>query len=167
MTRIRISLLLSILAALLMMPGLPSWAQDAPANNMDIVREKIRTDKKLFISQNLALTESQAKGFWPIYDSYQKDLQTLGDRLVALVSNYAKEYRTMSDGAAKKLTDEYLDINGDLQTLRKAYLPQFQKVLPDTKVASYYQLEQKVHALLNCELAGRIPLMKYVERSEQ
>lgn len=161
MTRMRMSLLSGLLAAMLMMiPGLPSWAQDAPANNMDIVREKVRTDKKLFISQNLALTESQAQGFWPVYDSYQKDLQKLGDRLIALISNYAKEYRTMSDEAAKKLTDDYLDINGDLQTLRKAYLPKFQKVLPPTKVASYYQLEQKVHALLSFELAGRIPLMK-------
>jgi len=160
MTRIRISLLLGLLTAMMMMPGQPSWAQDAPSNNMDIVREKVRADKKLFILQNLTLTESQAKGFWPIYDSYQKDLQKLGNRLVALISNYAKEYRTMSDEAAKKLTDDYLDINSDLQALRKAYLPKFQKVLPHTKVASYYQLEQKVHALMTFELAGRIPLMK-------
>jgi len=51
---------------MLMMSELPSWAQDVPVNSIDIMREKVRTDRKRFISQCLALTESQAKGFWPL-----------------------------------------------------------------------------------------------------
>ena len=161
MRRNRFSLLSTLLVAMVvMLQGLPAWAEDAPANNMAIMREKVRADKTLFIAQNLELTESQAKAFWPTYDSYQKDLQILGDRLVKLIADYAKEYRTMSDDAAKKLTDEYLDIEGDLQALRKSFLPKFRTVLPDTKVARYYQLEQKVHALMQSELAARIPLVK-------
>ena len=31
---------------------------------MDIVKEKIRTDKKLFIATNMQLTEAEAKAFW-------------------------------------------------------------------------------------------------------
>jgi len=64
--RIGISLLLGLLTAMLMMSELPSWAQDVPVNSIDIMREKVRTDRKRFISQCLALTESQAKGFWPL-----------------------------------------------------------------------------------------------------
>lgn len=161
MTKNGISFLSHLLVAMVvMLPGPPAWAEDAPANSMEIMREKVRTDKKIFIAQNLELTESQAEAFWPIYDSYQKNLQTLGDRLVKLIADYAKEYRTMSDDAAKKLTDEYLDIEGDFQDLRRSFLPKFRTVLPDTKVARYYQLEQKVHALMQSELAARIPLVK-------
>jgi len=46
-------------------------AQNTPADNMDIVKEKVRTDKKLFIATNMQLTESEAKTFWPIYEAYQ------------------------------------------------------------------------------------------------
>ena len=38
-------------------------AQDKPADNMEIVKEKICTDKKLFIATNMQLTESEAQAF--------------------------------------------------------------------------------------------------------
>jgi len=44
--RIGISLLLGLLTAMLMMSELSSWAQDAPVNSMDIMHEKVCTDRK-------------------------------------------------------------------------------------------------------------------------
>jgi len=42
---------------------LPATAQDEPADNMEIVLEKIRADKKLLIAENMELTEAEAKDF--------------------------------------------------------------------------------------------------------
>jgi hypothetical protein len=44
--------------------------------------------------------------------------------------------------------------------LRQAYLPKFRKVLPETKVVRYYQIENKIQAALMYEIAANIPLMK-------
>jgi len=52
-------------------------AQDKPADNMEIVKEKIRTDKKLFVATNMQLTESEANAFWPVYEAYQAELGKL------------------------------------------------------------------------------------------
>jgi hypothetical protein len=41
---------------------------------MDILRDKIKADKKLLVADNMQLTDREAKGFWPIYDACQKDL---------------------------------------------------------------------------------------------
>ena len=62
--------------------------------------------------------------------------------------------------AAKKLTDEFLAIQAEHQKLRVSYLPQFRKVLSDIKVARYYQIENKVGAVVSYELATSIPLVK-------
>src|SRR6476620_4726638 len=75
-------------------------AQDKPADNMQILRDKIRGDKKLVVATNMELTESEAKGFWPIYDAYQKDLQKLNQRLANLLDSYAADFR------GKSLTDD-------------------------------------------------------------
>jgi hypothetical protein len=161
MARKHAGLFVNLMVAIMVLSSaLPIWAQGEPASNMEIVREKIRADKKLMIAENMEMTEDQAKAFWPIYENYQKDLARLGDRMVKLIQAYANEYQAMSDGVAKKLTDEYLDIESERQGLRKAYLPKFRKVLPDTKVARYYQLEQKIYALGSFELAAQIPLIK-------
>ena len=51
-----------------------SAAQDKPADNMQILRDKIKADKKLVVATNMELTESEAKGFWPIYDAVSKGI---------------------------------------------------------------------------------------------
>jgi hypothetical protein len=152
--------IITLLALILCVSGLPALAQDKRADNMQIVREKIRADKKLFVAQVMQLTESEAKAFWPVYDSYEKDLMKLNDRAEAMIRDYAKNYQSMTNEAARKLTDEFLAIQTDQQKLRLSYLPQFRKVLPDIKVARFYQLENKISAAMNYELAMNIPLVE-------
>ncbi len=135
-------------------------AQDKPADNMDIVRDKIRTDKKLFIATNMELTESEAKDFWPVYDAYQAEIEKLVKREGKLIEKFAANYETMSDDAAKAILNDALSIDMDHQKLRQSYLSKFRGVLSDKKVARYYQLESKIHAIIEFEIARRIPLVQ-------
>ena len=135
-------------------------AQDKPADNMEIVKEKIKSDKKLLVATNMQLTESEATAFWPIYESYQAELGKLRDREIKLIEKFAASYETMSDDMAKNLLDDSLSIDSDHQKLRQSYLAKFRGVLKDTKVARYYQLESKIDAVMEYELARRIPLVK-------
>ena len=135
-------------------------AQDKPADNMEIVKEKIKTDKKLLIATNMQLTESEATAFWPVYESYQAELGKLRDWELKLIEKFAANYETMSADAAKNLLDESMSIDSDHQKLRQSYLAKFRGVLSDTKVARYYQLESKIDAVMEYELARRIPLVR-------
>lgn len=159
-TASRTIFIMTVLALILCISGLPTLAQDKPADNMQIVRDKIKADKKLFVAEAMDLTESEAKTFWLVYDNYQKDLSKLNDRTIRMIQDYANNYQSMTNEAAKKLTDEFLTIKAEQQKLMVSYLPQFRKVLPETKVARYYQVENKVSAVVNYELAMNIPLVK-------
>ena len=158
--RIRIYPFFIVLVAMLTVFIVPSMAQEKPADNMQLVREKIKTDKKLFIAQNMNLTESEAKVFWPVYEDYQKELGKLLDKTAKLIDNYAANFQTMTEEAAKGLIDGYLAIETERVTLMKSFLPKFRKVLPEKKVARYYQLENKIDAVVNYGLARQIPLVK-------
>ena len=138
----------------------PAVSQEKAADNMQIVREKVRADKKLFVATNMELTATEAKGFWPLYERYQKDMENLGERTLELIRNYAMNFEKMSDEAAKKMLDEWLALEMERQKMREAYLPKFREVLPDKKVARYYQLENKILAVVNYELAAQIPLVQ-------
>jgi len=135
-------------------------AQDKPADNMDLVKEKIRTDKKLFIATNMQLTESEGKTFWPVYEAYQAELGKLRDREIKLIEEFATNFESMSDDVAKNLLDDSLSIDSDHQKLRQSYLSKIRGTLPDKKVARYYQLESKIDAVLEYEMAKRIPLVQ-------
>ena len=134
-------------------------AQDKPANNMDLVREKIKADKKLVVAEAMALTEPESKAFWPVYDAYQADIAKLNQRTVKLIQDYAGSYKAMTDDAAGKLLDEAIAIERDRAALFGSYRPKFSAVLPATKVARYYQIENKIRAAINYDLAANIPIM--------
>ena len=131
----------------------------APADNMNLVREKLRADKKLLVAQNMQMTEAEAAAFWPVYDAFQADLAKISDNAVTLVTYYGNNYRSMSDTAATRMLDQFIAIERDRAALLQSYRPKFGAVLPPLKVARYYQIENKIRAILNYELAKGIPLM--------
>ncbi len=134
--------------------------QDKPADNMQILREKVKADKKLLVATNMELTESEAKGFWPVYEDYQKDLSAINQRIVKLIESYAADYRakTLTDEKAKKLVDEFIAIEQAEAGLKASYVPKLSKVLPQKKVARYLQIENKIRAAVKYELAAGVPL---------
>ena len=137
-------------------------AQDKPADNMQILRDKIKGDKKLVVATNMELTESEAKGFWPVYDAYQKDLRRINQRMANLLDSYAADFRTKSltDDKAKKLIDEALSIEQAEADLKSTYAPKLSKVLPVKKVARYLQIENKIRAVIKYDIAQGVPLVQ-------
>jgi hypothetical protein len=155
----RVLMVLGILGAILAV-GVPGIAQEKPADNMQILLEKISADKKLLVAENMQLTEAEAKAFWPIYSKYQDELFLLRVRTAKVITDYAKAYDQMSNDTAKKLLDEYMTIEALRLKLRQAYLPKFRAVLPEVKVVRYYQIENKIQAALAYEVGAQIPLAK-------
>ncbi len=141
----------------------PAFAQEKQADNLQIFLDKIRADKKLLVAENMQLTDSEAKAFWPVYERYQDELFLLRMRSLKLIKDYVDSYEKMTNDTAKKLLDEYMTIEALGLKLRKAYLPKFLKVLSPVKTARYYQIENKIQAALYYELAQNIPLVKAAE----
>jgi len=140
----------------------PAVSQDKPADNMQILRDKVKADKKLLVAANMELTESEAKDFWPVYEEYQKDLSAINQRMARLIESYAEDYQanTLTDGKAKKLTDELVAIEQSDGGLQTSYVSKLGKVLPSKKVARYLQIENKIRAAVKYDLAANIPLVE-------
>jgi hypothetical protein len=137
-------------------------AQDKPADNMQILREKIKADKKLLVATNMELTEPEAKGFWPIYEQYQKDLQKINQRIAKVLDSYADDNRkkSLTDDKAKKLIDEAMAIEQAEVNLKSTYAPKLGKALPVIKVARYLQIENKIRTVVKYDLAQGVPLVR-------
>jgi hypothetical protein len=80
-----------------------------------------------------------------------------------MIGDYAKAYEKMTDRTAKNLLDEFMTIENLRLKLRQTYLPKFRNVLPDAKVVRYYQIENKINAVLTYELAAKIPLIQHAK----
>jgi len=153
----------TFLAAVMLFGFAPlSAAQDKPANNMDIFHAKLKADKKLIVTKYMALTASEAKKFWPVFEEYQQDLQKINQRLLHLLQSYAADYRNQSltDDKAQKLLDEWIAIENDDAKRRVAYMPKVMQVLPPKKAARYLQIENEYRIVLKYDLASTVPLVQ-------
>ncbi len=152
--------LLALVAAAIVAAG--ALAQDKPADNTQILLEKVRADKRLLVATNMKLTDEEAKGFWPVYDAYQQDLQQINSRLEKAIKKYADVYGqgSVPDDTAKQLLDEALAIEDAEVQLKRSYVPKLEKVLAMSKVARYLQIETKIRSAIKNELAAGIPLVK-------
>ena len=156
----RIRAVMLIGAVLSCLVGGAASAQDKPADQMELLREKARVDKKVVVAEALALTEGEAKAFWPVYNAYQSDMVTHYNKVIALIDRFSKGYDSMTGDAAIKLLNEYLALEASHVALLKSYVPRFQKVLPPIKVARLYQVENKIRALVSYDIGRQIPLVK-------
>ena len=147
--------------------ALPAVAQTKPAakpvsSDMQILRDKIKADKKLVVAANMQLTEAEAKAFWPVYDGYQKELAVINDRMATAVVAYAEAYNkgSVADETAKKLIGEAISIEEAEVKMRRASLPKLEKAVGGMKAARYLQIESKIRAIIRYELAAGIPLVE-------
>jgi hypothetical protein len=128
--------------------------------SLDVLLNAIRANRKAMVAANLGLSDSEATGFWPVYDRYAKEIAALGDRQVAVIHDYIASFHDLSDEKAMKLVEDYLAIDADRVALRRAYVDQFAKSLPGRKLARLYQIENKMDAVIRYDLAATIPVVE-------
>ena len=152
-----------LFAAALAALALPLSAQQGGTNNMDILRDKLKGDRKVIVASNMKLSESEGKNFWPIYDAYQTELRGLNDKMVKLIQDYADVYNKgkASNEAARDLIHRSLAIDMEETSLRKTYVGKMQHAgVSDVQVARWAQIENKIRAAVRYDLASSIPLVE-------
>ena len=149
-----------LLSLLLVAAATPVHAADSKQMQLDVLRDTIRANKRALIAVNLPLTDEEAGRFWPIYDRYEGELKTLNDRMVKLLDEYTQSFPNLANDRAAALIGDYLAVEADRAQLRRSYLPEISKALPGRKVARFYQIENKMDAVVRYNLAADIPVVE-------
>jgi len=144
----------------IMICATPALALGAANTDMELLAEKVKADKKLLVGINMSLTNEEARDFWPLYDAYQKELQTVNQEIGRLIVEFAKAYSKgpIPNETAKQILNDVLALEEKEVQGKRSYADKMGKVLPAWKVTRYMQIESKIRALVKFELAQLIPL---------
>ena len=153
-----------LIAATLLLPfaWAPATAQDQPDLHAAIVQayDLVRDGTRQIMDEEMLLTAEEEEKFWPLYDNYVVELKEVEDRYLDLLKAFLQRYDRgiLTDEDAGKIIDAGLRIREDRQKIRRRYLHDFRRILPEIKVLRFYQLENQVHAEVDSVLAVAIPL---------
>lgn len=124
-------------------------------------REMIREARLEIVRSELHLTEQEAADFWPVYAAYREETDAIQDRYTAMVTEYMRRYDAadLTNEYADELIATFIKIKRELLDVQEKYLPDFREVLPSLKVARLFQLENKINAEIDAQMALAVPLI--------
>jgi hypothetical protein len=106
-------------------------------------RERVEAMKVGFITSQLELTPEEAQAFWPVYNKYSEELETLRKNRRENLAEAKKGIDELTDKELEKMVDSELAFRQAELDILKKYHPQFKQVLPLKKVAKLYRAEEE------------------------
>lgn len=152
-------LLMAVLAGLSLLA--PAVAQEKPPQELTAAewRARIQADKKGIVERAMNLTPAEAKKFWPLYETFQRELAVPQREYTRAVIDYVAAESTMTDANAKRLAEQVLAASSAEARLHEKHFKKLLGVLPAKKAARYMQIESKMQAVLRYDTARTIPLV--------
>jgi hypothetical protein len=133
----------------------------APSDmELDLLRSDLRSQKKQIIAANMKLTDKEAEKFWPVYDQYTAELIKINDSKYALIQKYAENYGKMTDQQAEEYFRGLVDADQSVTQLRLKYWPKFRESVSTMNTALFFQLDRRITAMIDVQLASQLPLIK-------
>jgi Spy/CpxP family protein refolding chaperone len=158
----------AILALVLMVTGATSAnaqsSNDALMSPQELqaAKEFVDLERDMALIANLDLTEQESEAFWPLYDEYRQKIRSVRERKISLIEAYAANYRAgiVDENFADEAVKDWLKIQLETVKIRQKYWKKFRRILPATKAARFYQLENKMDTEVDFVLAGGVPLIE-------
>ncbi|MGC2542919.1 MAG: hypothetical protein WA372_17075 [Candidatus Sulfotelmatobacter sp.] len=142
--------------------GKPAAQSDDDQAQLDqdikLLRENVRSQKKLIVAANMQLTGTEAEKFWPVYDQYAADLAKINDMKAALIKDYLQNLDSMNGEQAESYVRKRAAVEESIMQLRLKYFPDFGKVLSGRQTALFFQIDWRVGLLVDLQLA-RMPMI--------
>jgi len=132
------------------------------SQELQAAKELIEIERDMALIINLDLTAEESETFWPLYDEYRQKVRSIRGRKLSLIEAYAERYRagTVDDEFAEMAIKDSLKIQLETVKVRQKYWKKFRRIVPATKAARFYQLENRMDMEIDYVLAGGIPLVE-------
>lgn len=138
----------------------PSDLSSRNREAINVTRDQVRADRKELVAKAMKLTDDEARTFWPIYDEYAAELTSISDRTVTLITEFADNYKDLSDPDAVRMTSESLRIEQEKLAVKQRYAQRFASVLPGRKVARFFQVDRRLDAVVILNMTQVISLVE-------
>src|SRR5262249_52044152 len=128
--------------------------------DLNLLRQDLRSQRKQLIASNLRLTEVEATKFWPVYDQYVTELIAINDKKFGLIQNYADNWGKLSNEQSLMFIRQWLDLDIATAQLRQKYVPMVAKVLDGTKAATFFQMDRRIAMMMELQVSSQMPLVQ-------
>lgn len=119
--------------------------------------ENLNTYKIGFYTKKLNLSTQEAEKFWPIYNEYQRQKNTIQLERISIIRNFNQTESSMNDKQLTEMGDKLVEGISQESSLAVSFHKKLKEVLPPVKVIRFYQAENQYKTQLLNELQNTTP----------
>ncbi|MXV51159.1 hypothetical protein GS399_09275 [Pedobacter sp. HMF7647] len=142
-------------------------AQSSGKEDLAIVQSVFQKDKKQLVSQYMTLDSAQSQSFWKVYDEYEAKRKDLSTERVGIISDYAKQYATLTDEQAGSLAKRMLSNDKSNLSLQTSYFKKFSKAVGAKNAAKFYQLDNYLQTVIRANVQDQIPFIGELNKTRK
>jgi archaellum biogenesis ATPase FlaH len=105
-------------------------------------REKIKSLKVAFITEQLALTSKEAQQFWPVYNEFEDKRQSLRQKERTQIRSKIQDAMALSEAQAITVLEQLTGFKREEEKLNLSYLKEIKKVLSAKKTLLLVRSEE-------------------------
>ncbi len=134
-------------------------AENTAQDELSLFRASLRIDRRDFVKEAMDLNEEDAKKFWSLYHQYEADMMKLNDKRLALIKDYADNFKNMTESKADDLVKRSFEYRKSRNALLEKYYGKIAKATSKMVGARFLQVEGVLQGAGDVAVGASIPLM--------
>jgi hypothetical protein len=118
------------------------FSQDKNETYKNEKHKRMQSRKIAYISDNLELSPNQAELFWPMYNLYSSEMQSVLVNKKKALRNYNKNQSSMDNTELGFIIDGLLKVEKENLELKIKFLKQFSKIISNRQIIELHQSEE-------------------------
>jgi len=135
-------------------------AQTALDEQIALTRQTAHADRKSILMNNMNFSADESTEFWPAWNAYRAAVAANNDRSLSLIKDFAANYENMTDQKASELMTDHFSIEMQNLVIKQKFSQDISKFMPAQKVMRVIQIENKLDAAIDLQVAAEIPLTR-------
>jgi hypothetical protein len=143
---------------------LSSFAQ-TNKEDIDLVQAIYGKEKKAIVYNFIVPTDDAKKtAFQGLYDAYETERKSLGQKRIALLEKYASVYGNMDDKATDDVMMQTMELQKKVDGIITTYYDKIKKSVGLKEAGQFYQLESYLLSATRIYILGNIPFIGELEK---
>ncbi|MDH0645176.1 transcriptional regulator [Pseudomonas sp. GD03858] len=161
--KLTITLLVTLSLPVLASPqDIPSGKEVMRKNQAQIQNNFADVDykRKKILETNMGLEGQENEKFWPIYNTYRAEADSLNKRTLEAMIDYGQAYSKgyVTDELATDLLHRFYSLQDDHVKLRERYTRRLAEKVSPKRALRFLQIETQLDAMVELDIARKLPL---------
>jgi hypothetical protein len=118
-----------------------------------------QSNKEDIVADFIKLEGAQKDAFWKLYDDYETERKQLGQKRIALLEKYAKNYMSLDDATTTQTIKETVSLAAQNDKLIASYHKKMEKAAGAKAAAQFYQIEAYFLSVIRVAILESIPFI--------